>query len=482
MKLSRATNRRGLRLLRISFIFAGLVLLISPSQAASFQEEAESAFKRNGLKLDDLGVYIGNGEERALLEVHSKKMMIPASVTKILTAGAVLHYFPPGTKFKTQLLSDAKIEGSTLKGSLYLKGGGDPSFVSETLWVLVNNFVRSGIKKIEGDLVIDDTLFDKQRFDTSRQNTRVDRAYDAPTGAMSFNWNSVNIYVRPGKKAGDKAEVFLDPENDYLRLSNKVKTVAGKKNEVSADRKDDEGDGDLVSVSGSIGTDSNEIVIYKNIFNPDLWSGYNLKSFLSQRGITVKGKIRAAATPESATLLAEVDSKPVEQILADMNKFSNNYVAEMLAKQLGSLRSKPGSIAGGMEAIREYLKAIGVPKEEFAVTNPSGFTRDNRLSANGLWRVLKSIQTQFRFSPEFISSLPIAGVDGTLKRRMKDTDAERAVRAKTGLLNGVVTLAGYAGRKDGKVVPFVFLYNGNADELKVRNTVDSILVKLIDSH
>ncbi len=467
---------------RVLFSFFALVVINSIAFAGPFQQEAESALKKAGLKLEDLGVYVGGAEGKPLMDLHGAKVMIPASVTKILTAGAVLHFFPPGTRFKTQLLSDGKIEGTHLKGSLYLKGGGDPSFVSETMWVLVNNFTRSGIKTIDGDLVVDDSLFDKLRFDPSRQSQRVDRAYDAPTGAMSFNWNSVNIYVRPGKKVGEKAEVFLDPENEYLKLANKVKTVAGRKSEVMADRKDDEdGDGDLVSVSGSIGTEANEMVIYKNIYNPDLWSGFNLKAFLNQRGITLKGKIRSGATSENATLLAEVESKPVEQILADMNKFSNNYVAEMLTKQMGSLNSKPGSMAAGMEAIREFLKTLGVSKEEYSIINPSGFTRDNRLSATALWKVLRHIQQQFLFSPEFISSLPIAGVDGTLKKRMRDTEAERAVRAKTGLLNGVVALAGYAGRKDGKVFPFVFLYNGNADESKVRNTVDHILVKLIEA-
>lgn len=464
--------------------FFSLMLMIfmgGPVWAASFQQEAESTLKKAGLKLDDFGIIVGNEEKQLLFEHRSKQLVIPASVTKIITAGAVLNFFPPGTKFKTQLVSDAKIDGSILKGSLYLKGAGDPSFVSETMWVLVNNFVRSGVRTIEGDLIVDDTLFDQLRFDPSRQSQRVDRAYDAPTGAMSFNWNSVNIFVRPGKRAGDKAEVFLDPENEYLRLANHVKTVSGKKNEVVADRKDDDdGFGDLITVSGHIGTESNEMVIYKNVMRPDFWSGFNLKAFLAQRGIVVKGKVKTGAASESANMLAEVESKPVELILADMNKFSNNYVAEMLSKQLGAQKSKPGSISTGMEVIRDYLKVLGVSKEEYVLTNPSGFTRDNRLTPTALWKVLRHIQQQFRFSPEFISSLPIAGVDGTLKKRMRDSEAERAVRAKTGLLNGVVALAGYAGRKDGKVVPFVFLYNGNADDSKVRNAVDQVLIKLIE--
>lgn len=468
-------------MLKKSLFALALTFLMTPASAVSADlgAEAESIIKRSKLKLDDFGIFVGTDAKTPMIERNSSKQLIPASVTKLLTAGAVLEHFPPGTKFKTQLVSEAKIDKGSLRGALYLKGAGDPSFVSETMWVLVNNFLRTGVKTVEGDIVVDDSLFDQQRFDDSRQSQRVDRAYDAPTGAMSFNWNSVNIYVRPGKP-GEKAEVYLDPENDYLRLTNKVKTVSGGTNEVIADRKEN-GSGDLITVSGKIGAGSNEMVIYKNVMRPDLWSGSNLKSFLRQRGIEVKGRVRAATAPSSAKVLAEVESKPIEQILADMNKFSNNYVAEMLTKQLGTIKGAPGTIEKGMDVIHDFLKSLGIPKNDFIVINPSGFTRDNRFSALTMWKVLASMQEHFQMAPEFISSLPIAGVDGTMKRRMKASNGERAVRAKTGLLNGVVSLAGYAGRKDGKVIPFVFLYNGNADDSHVRRTVDQILIKIIES-
>lgn len=468
--------------MRQFFLSLLIAVLFSPSSVASANwSEAESIIRKAKLKVDDFSIFVGNEEKTPLMEHHSGRQLIPASVTKLLTAGAILHNFPPGTRFKTQLLSDGRISNGQLTGALYLKGGGDPSFVSETLWVLVNNFVRTGVKTIDGDLVVDDSLFDQLRFDPSRESQRVDRAYDAPTGAMSFNWNSVNIYIRPGK-VGEKAEVFLDPENEYVRLTNKVKTTGGGDNEVIADRKDDpDGNGDLITVSGKISSKSNEMVIYKNVVRPDLWSAYNLKAFLQQRGIQVKGKIRPGITPAPANLLAEVDSKPVEQILADMNKFSNNFVAEMLTKQLGALKSKPGSIAGGMNAIRDFLQGLGIPKEEYTIINPSGFTRENKFSALTLWRVLRYVGQKFQMAPEFISSLPIAGVDGTMKKRLRDAEVARTVRAKTGLLNGVVSLAGYAGRKDGKVIPFVFLYNGNADDSHVRQTVDQILIKIVEN-
>lgn len=445
------------------------------------KEKMEKILKKSGIAKSDLGIYVAGGESdpTTIFELNSTKKIIPASVTKVVTSGAVLRHFPPGSKMKTQILSEAAQEGSTLKGDLYLKGGGDPSFVSETMWYLVNVFTRTGIKTISGDVVVDDSLFDDLRFDPSRQKERVDRAYDAPTGAMSFNWNSVNIFIRPGAKAGQPAIVTLDPDNGYTHLKSKVETVgAGKSNSLEADR-DESKDGDILIVRGKIAADSKEIVIYKNITHPGLWAGENLKSFLAERGIVVKGKVRSGKVTKTARLLAEAEGHSIEQILADMNKFSNNFVAETLTKNMGALSGAPGTIEKGMVVIRDYLKSLGLTEKDFELYNPSGLTRKNQLTPQALWRVLNDLRSQFQYQPEFVSSLPIAGIDGTLKKRMKGTPAERSVRAKTGFLTGVVSLAGYAGRRDGAVIPFVFMYNGSMDEGKVRRVFDELAESLV---
>ena len=448
----------------------------SADWAEAKQKKLKSLIERAGLK-GEMSLYASE-DGIQLIEHNASAKLIPASITKIVTAAITLKTFPPATKFTTELLSDARIEGSQMKGSLYLRGGGDPSFVSETMWFLVNNFVRTGVQEITGDVVVDDSLFDRQRYDSSRESIRVERAYDAPTGAMSFNWNSVNIFVRPGAKAGEPARVMIDPENDYIELKNSVKTTSGS-TAIDVDRQEGK-DGDRVVVRGSIAVGAPEQVIYNNITRPDLWSGYNLVAFLKQRGIKVNGKVKTGSAPAVATILAKAESKPIEQVLADMNKFSNNYVAEMLAKNVAAQRTKPGTIAAAIEIMHGYLYSLGLKKEEFTLVNPSGLTRENRFSAQGLWRVLRDMKDQFQYQPEFATSLPIAGIDGTLKKRMKNTAGERWVRAKTGLLNGVVALAGYAGRSDGFIFPFVFIYNGGADEAKVRQFFDRLCVEMVE--
>lgn len=451
---------------------------------AKQEKKLAQTLKKSGLPESQFGLYVagGEGDPKVIFNVNAGKKMIPASATKIVTAAAVISQFPPGTKFKTALLTSATAEGGVLKGDLYLRGGGDPGFVSESMWFLVNSFTRTGVKTIEGDLVVDDTLFDKVRYDLSRQKERADRAYDAPIGAMSFNWNSVNIFVRPGKKVGDAALVFADPENQYIQLKSKVITIpASGKSSIAVERDENpKNPGDLVTVSGKISLNSNEMVVYKNITHPDLWSGYNLRSFLLQRGIEVKGSIKTGSTPATAKLVAEVESKPIQEILSDMNKFSNNYVAEMLTKNLAALTDPPGTLAKGMKVLDRYLKGLGIAATDYDLSNPSGLTRKNKMTALSLWKVLNDMKFQFRYQPEFVTSLPIAGIDGTLKNRMKEGPGLRWIRAKTGFLNGVVALAGYAGRSDGTVLPFVFIYNGSADESKVRALFDRLATSLVE--
>lgn len=401
-----------------------------------------------------------------IYSVNPNQKKNPASITKLLTFFAILKKMPMGHKFYTRLYTDGL--------NLYLQGGGDPSFVSENMWYLVNEFTRSGLKRIKGNIIVDDTLFDKVRYDNSRQDKRVDRAYDAPVGAMSFNWNAVNIFIRP-TKVGEKARVVIDPDNDYFDLVNNTVTTSGLiKKELSVSISNTE---KLITVSGDISLNAKEKVVYKNVAEPDLWAGENLAYFLNQRDIMVEGKVLAGRLPAKAELLTTFESKNLASILADMNKFSNNFVAEMLVKGMAALEQKSGaSLSRGVEIIRDELGKIGIAPEEITIVNPSGLTRENSFSANSLNKVLIAIKKDFSIYPMFLEGLPIAGIDGTLKNRLKDTLSAGWVRAKTGSLDGVVSLAGYAGRRDGKVLTFSFLYNGPQDEASVREAFDQLII------
>ncbi len=454
-----------------------LFLLVSnqPIFASDLKERLERAAKASGLAREQLGLAVfEQGSTAPAFALNGEKDFIPASTTKLLTAATVLERLGSSYKFQTSLYATANVQNHTLKGDLYLKGGGDSGFVSETMWFLINEFRRTGVTKIDGDVIVDDTEFDQIRADASRDPERVDRAYDAPVGAMSFNWNSINIFVRPAV-AGSAPQVTLDPIDYGFKVDNKANTPTGGGNALDVSRV-----GQKIVVRGKVGRDITELPVFKNIDDPADWSGANLVAFLAQRGVTVTGKIKSGKTPESARLLAKADSKPVALAVSDMMKFSNNYVAEMLTKGLALQNgTRPASLEAGMQLIREYVQSVGVDSSRFTLLNPSGLSRRNQIKPIDLAKVLVQAEKNFPWFAEMLSALPLSGMDGTLKRRMKGA-AAGWVRAKTGNLNGVVGLAGYAGRKDGSTRIFVFLYNGKAELCdKARHLFDGLAAELV---
>lgn len=473
-------------------LFFAFIFLVSLSAWGKVDEKSvanslKQVIESSGLKKESLGIYVSIGEKNNTTTVFENNPivpMIPASLSKIVTAGAVLAELRPGTKFTTQLATPGNVENNVLKGDLYLIGAGDPGFVSESMWNLVNEFVRNRIHIIEGDVVVDDSWFDQIRQDPSREESDVDRAYNSPIGAMSFNWNSVNIFVRPGKKKGERPQIFADPQNNYIRVINNAKTVDSKKSTRLTVKRVTNPDktfgGNTIRVSGEIGVGAEEKVFYKSITDPEIWSGYNLRAFLERRGIEVTGKVRKGTFPVGdKKVLADVESHTVEKMVKDMMKFSNNYVAEMLVKQIAATKvAPPGSIPEGMNRVRKFVAESGIA-EGIEIFNPSGLTRKNKFQPKALHDYLISLRGHFDIFAENISAYPLAGIDGTLEKRMRGTSAEGWVRAKTGMLSGVIGLAGFAGRRDGQTYNFVFLYNGNHEKIwSARDLFDQMAVIL----
>lgn len=429
-----------------------LILTLWINAFAQNDVTLDAVVKKSKIPSSSLGLWI-KGQDRSFSHNGDKKF-VPASLSKIPTAGAVLDVLGLQHKYTTRVLMTGKIEGSELNGDLYLKGGGDPGLVSENYWSIVNELKRSGITKINGKIYVDDFSYDDDRYSNGRQNRRVDRAYDAPVGALSFNWNSINVFVRPGLQMGDSARVFLDPENEYVQLVNKCKT--SNKTDIKIDR-ETKNKKDIITVSGSIDRNDSEKVVYKSITHPEIWAGYNFKAFLNRDGITYSREIERKLTPASATVLVSYDSKPLLEIVADMSKFSNNYVAEMLTKSMSS--TEPATMDSGVAKIRKWIEQAGLKPGDYTFVSPSGFSHENLFTPKDLGKLLERVSGDFRVASEFKAALPVSGVDGTLKSRLKDQKG--LVRAKTGYLAGAVGLAGYF-HKNGNEYAFVFMYNGDA--------------------
>jgi len=460
----------------LRIIFAILITSFV-AQAQSLSQRIEKVITASKLSRSDLGLAVSNLSGDLVYQLNADRKMSPASLSKIPTAITALEVLTPNFEFSTQIWIDGKIKDGILEGDIYLKGLGEPAFVSERMWFLVNAFMRNEIKSITGDLIVDESYFDSIRADKDRLPPSEGRAFDAPISALSFNWNSVNVFVRPGKPGGP-AKVLIDPINDYIvevinqtHTNSKgpstieVKPIPVKKNGVIV--------GDKLIVEGTIAAGAKEVVKYRSISEPDLWTGSNFKEFLRQRGIVVQGKIKKGKVPSQAVVLVEDPGENLRNAVIDMGKYSNNFIAEMLTKTLSiNAGASQGNMAQGIEVIIRTMEKIGIPRNEFGFASPSGLSKVNQMTAHQFIKLLK-YASQAPYAPEFWSALPLAGMDGTLKGRMKGL----RVRAKTGLLTGVSGLSGMALRPDGSAYLFALLYNGK-QYFEARDFFDRICAEL----
>jgi len=453
------------------------LLATSPAALSDPQAQADMSAIRGRLtrvvdqvippkKFPDLkvGMIVGSvGTGEIFFEKGADTLLIPASVSKIFTSYSALKKLKPNFVFKTTLLQSGLVRDGKLSGDLYVKGSGDPSLVSERLWMLVNEFRRKGIKQILGKIVIDSSYFDSEKNPESRPKYLKDQAYNAPIGAVSFNFNTTTVFVNPGDAPGLPPKVYTDPENSYIDVVNQATTGnADTDNTVQVTRTDYvKGDiGDTVLLRGSIPLDGKEMRFFRNIVNPALYAGHMLKTFLEQRGIRVDGNVEEGIVPNNAKVVLEFDSQPLWQIVWGLNKFSNNFVADQLMKKIGAeMWGPPGTLQKGLATVQDVLEDIGISKNAYTIADGSGLTRSTQVTPRQILRVLVSAHRDFGIYPEFLSSLGVSGEDGTLRNRLPTSAGMNVLRGKTGSLDGVASLAGYVPSKDGELLAFAILLN-----------------------
>lgn len=400
---------------------------------------------------------------------QADRPMQPASVMKLLTTAAALRKLGPAWRFSTELLTDrdAKLtpEG-VLEGNLYVRGGGDPTLVVEKLWRMVADLQLAGVKEIKGDVVFDDSYFsdistipgwDK---DVDFQNGP---SYFAPLSALSVNYNTACLVITPGPEPGAPARVQLDTPVSVVELENHVITVrSGGQRWLRVDREVDPEDPSKVkfTLRGQIPVDAGAEREYRAVAEPlphfiSVFSGV-----LGERRLKVKGRLYPGVTPDDAGRLVRLDSPPLATILADMNKHSSNFMAEQVLRALGAVeRGEPGTTAKGVSVVQDYLNDLGLPPDTVRLVNGSGLSREIAVPASVVTAVILDMYGDHKVGYEFLSSMAIGGVDGTLWSRFRDEGLAGRIRGKTGSLNGVFCLAGVVDGGDGEVYAFALLAN-----------------------
>ncbi|MBL8952597.1 MAG: D-alanyl-D-alanine carboxypeptidase/D-alanyl-D-alanine-endopeptidase [Myxococcaceae bacterium] len=426
-----------------------------------------SVIERSPLKNARITVQIRSLDDGSVIfSQHQDELLNPASNVKLFTAAAALARLGPDYRFDTEFLTDNESRESILKDgkvkTLFVRGKGDPSLTTERLYAAVSDLLHFGLKEVTGDIVLDESYFDGEREPPGYDQERGDRAYLAPTGALSLNWNSVGVFLRPGPNIGAAAVAEMEPASDYFVVENDVLT--GNKTQrrfnvtssIDKDRAHQK-----IEIDGYVPFEKGSWSVNKRIELPPLYLGHTLKQLLAQRGVKVKGRIRVGQAPFNAKILTVHQSETLDIVLKKLQKFSSNFVAEQLIKVLGAEgRGVPGTHANGIAVVEEFLdREVGIKKGTYVMRNGSGLNDTNRFSAAQVNVMLKYMWDRFPLAPEYLSALGIAGKDGTLKYRFEGTDAVWRLRAKTGTLENVSALAGYVQSVGGEKFVFSVMAN-----------------------
>jgi len=456
-----------MRVVLASFLSLSAVVLhaASPVYKEVLGKRLDFIFKDEKLKNTKVSVSVFSlSRNESLYEFNANEALSPASAIKILTGYVALKKLGNEFTFKTQLLSNAKVVGGALKGDLYFKGGGDPALVTERLYLLAEDLIRWDIKKIDGAIVVDDSIFSTAGDEERIIDKAHDRPYNAPVNGLSFNYNTTTIFFRPGLKVGDRIRVYPEPNTGFLEIVNRAQTSTGSGNKIRASRQTVKGK-EVLIVEGNLGINGGEQRSYFNISQGALYAGHALKMLLKQQGIEVTGGVKTGSTPSSAKKMVEFESLPLRELVLLMNKFSNNYMADTLVKTLGlQARGAPGTLQKGLEVIREEATLIGINRNGFKINSGSGLSRENRMSASQFVATFYDSYKNFAVFPELMTSLPIAAVDGTLRKRMHDSAAARRLRGKTGTIFGVSSLSGVVQSKGGELLAYAVILNDNSAE------------------
>ena len=396
---------------------------------------------------------------RTIYSQHDDLVFVPASNFKLLVSATALDRLGPDYRFKTELYTQGeRTPDGTLKGDVILVGYGNPIFKAEELQLMAARLKESGIKSVEGNVVGDDSRFDEVRLGWGWNWDDEPYYYSAQLSALSLNKNVVDVYVRAGVKEGAKPIVRFTPATSYMTVQNDaVTTKAGSEKTVSVDRPRGR---NVIRVTGNVplGHKSDDPEEAITMEEPTLFAATVLKEMLQRDGIEVKGKAVRGRKPEDATLAASHQSVPLREMLALLNKPSDNLIAEMLLKTLGAEIKGRGSSSRGADVEMEFLKEAGLDMTAISIVDGSGLARMNYISPANLVTLLKRMH-EHKNNQIYLDSLPIAGVDGTLRSRMKGTAAAGNCRAKTGYISRVRTLSGYVTTKAGEPLAFSIMMN-----------------------
>ncbi|HKS81394.1 MAG TPA: D-alanyl-D-alanine carboxypeptidase/D-alanyl-D-alanine-endopeptidase [Candidatus Acidoferrales bacterium] len=486
---------------------------------AAFRARVDAAFAQTNAPRALWGILVEDRDSgEPLFDLNSDRSFAPASNAKIVTSILALSSLGPDYKFRTTLESNGALSDSgQLSGDLFLMGRGDPTLSNRVfpysgkvehqgtaespLAELADAAVAKGLREVDGDVVGDDSFFPYDPYPAGWSVGDLFFEFGAPVSAIDFNDNTVSINIQPAAIAGDPPTVTFAPAAAAGTISLELKTgPADEKPDFDVVR---EPTANFILLRGSVPAGQSATTLDFNMVHPAEIAARSLKQLLEARGVRITGTVRVHHAPPPDTsdtgdlppttdtftpalgtsplVLAEHDSPRLLEIVRMMNKISQNLYAELLLRTVGREKGGTGTSEVGLKVEGDLLESVGVIGGDIDLSDGSGLSRDDLVTPRGVVALLRYAARQ-PWGEDFLSTLPISGVDGTLESRMKSTPATGLIQAKTGSLEHDNSLSGYATTLRGEHLVFAMFGNNNPDHGRdATQTLDAISVAMVET-
>lgn len=424
-----------------------LLALVCSSSWATLPAPVVEALKTAQIPASSLGLVVQAVDSpQPLIRHNADQVMNPASVMKLLTTYAALEILGPAHTWQTTLLSEHPAVNGQIAGNLYLQGSGDPRLTREHLWQALRQLRVRGIQQIQGDFVVDRSIFASEAFDPALFDNKPLRAYNVGPNGLLLDFQALRFTLNAQP---EQVSIWLETPLADLTLTNRLRPQKGPcpadwRDRISLTHQPDTGQ---LLITGTYAPACGERSVNLAPLAAETHTDGLLRHLWQEMGGRLQGKVRNGLTPAGATVLARHESAPLTEIIRDINKLSNNVMARQLFLSLDS--RQPASNEGARERVHHWLTGRGLNFPELVVDNGSGLSRQERISAANMNRLLLDAW-QNPLMPEFIASLPLSGIDGTMRKRLNGNPAAGRAHIKTGTLNGVRTAAGYLIDQQGR--------------------------------
>ena len=441
-------------------VFLGPLMLGASAlaQSAPLPAPLREALASVGVPASAVGVYMQEvGATQPLIEHNADRAMNPASAMKLLTTLAGLELLGPNYTWRTEAWLDGALSGDVVQGNLVLKGYGDPKLTIEDLWLFLRDLRARGLREIRGDLVLDRSFFALEPTDPGQFDNDPTRSYNVGPDALLLNYKSVRLQFLPQEDSGT-VRILPMPDLPQISIINQLALGPGNC-EFWPERPQANPEQARLVFTGVFPRGCGEKVKNFSLLGPNEYALALFQQLWRELGGSFSGRVRDGTVPESARLFATWDSPPLAQVIRDINKFSNNVMARQLFLTLSlAADNPPVSTDKAARAMREWLARSHLDFPEVQIENGSGLSRNERISPRHLGELLL-YAARSPLMPEYASSLPIPGVDGTLRRRLSGSPAIGRAHLKTGYLEGVRAIAGYVVDSRGRTIVVVSIIN-----------------------